>query len=67
MQNEETEHEQSKMNKKQKIILIVGSIIILFTLGLLTGLKTVERDVNRLRDKVDKQEQELKKIRAGRD
>ena len=67
MQNEETEHEQSKMNKKQKIILIVGSIIILFTLGLLTGLKIVEKDVNRLRDKVDKQEQELKKIRAGRE
>jgi len=67
MQNEETEQEQSKMNKKQKIILIVGSIIILFTLGLLTGLKIVEKDVNRLRDKVDKQEQELKKIRAGRE
>jgi cell division protein FtsB len=67
MQNEETEQEQSMMNKKQKIILIVGSIIILFTLGLLTGLKIVEKDVNRLRDKVDKQEQELKKIRAGRE
>ncbi len=67
MQNEEPEQEQSKMNKKQKIILIVGLIIILFTLALLTVLKTVERDVNRLRDKVDKQEQELKKIRAGRD
>ncbi len=55
------------MNKKQKIILIFGSIIILFALGLLTGLKIVEKDVSRLRDKVDKQEQELKKIRAGRE
>ncbi|MBP7018623.1 hypothetical protein KBB17_03925 [Candidatus Saccharibacteria bacterium] len=67
MQNKETEQEQSRMNKKQKIILIFGSIIILFALGLLTGLKIVEKDVSRLRDKVDKQEQELKKIRAGRE
>ncbi len=67
MGNAETEKPRFTMDKRQKIILVVGSTIILFTLGLLTGLKIVEKDVNHLRDKVDKQEQELNKIRAERE
>ncbi|MBP6042185.1 hypothetical protein KA529_04150 [Candidatus Saccharibacteria bacterium] len=66
MQENNKHKPRLKLNKQQLIILIVGSAIIVYFAGLLTGLKIVEKDVNHLRNKVDKQEQELETIKGSR-
>jgi hypothetical protein len=66
MQENNEQKPRPKLNKQQLIILVIGSAIILYFAGLLTGLKIVEKDVNNLRNKVDKQEQELETIKDSR-